>query len=296
VTMTVHTVRGLRCAAMLLFVAAPLAGVSFAQASKTGPTASVPGPGLAAPAPAAAFEVSAVKASKAGSDGSDSDFENGRFTATNCSVKTLIEFEGYGIPESRILGGPKWIGTEKFDIEAKMEGGAVSRLNALPNEERRKQTRAMFQQLLADRFKLAVHWESRELPVYAMVAAKKGRVFKATKEPDGHSGTSSNNEKFSARGLTMGQLADALTREFALELGRPVIDKTGVEGRFDFDMKWTRDSDTGGMKDGLQGVTPTDAGPSIFTAIQEQMGLKLESTKGPVQVLIIDHAEMPAEN
>jgi len=296
VTTADHTVRGLRCAAMLLFVAARLAGFSFAQASKTGPTASVPGPGVAATSPAAAFEVSAVKVSKAGSDGSDSDFENGRFTATNCSVKTLIEFEGYGIPESRILGGPKWIGTEKFDIEAKMEDGAVSRLQALPNEERRKQTRAMFQRLLADRFKLAAHWETRELPIYALVVARKGPNFQTTKEPDGRSGTSNNNGKFAARGLTMEQLADALTRELSRDLGRPVIDKTGVAGRYDFDLHWTPERDTVAVHEQTSGALASDSGPSIFTAMQEQMGLKLESTKGPVQVLVIDHVEMPTEN
>jgi uncharacterized protein (TIGR03435 family) len=279
---------------MLLLVPTQLAGVSFAQTSTSAPTGAVSGPG--AVVPAAAFEVSVVKVSKSGNEGSDSDFENGRFTATNCSVKTLIEFEGYGIPESRILGGPKWIGTEKFDIEAKMEGGAVSRLHALPNEERRKQTRTMFQRLLADRFKLAAHWETRELPIYALVVARKGPSFQTTKKPDGQSGTSNNNGKFAARGLTMEQLADALTRELSRDLGRPVIDKTGVAGRYDFDLNWTPERDAVAVNERSNGSVAPDSGPSIFTAMQEQMGLKLESRKGPVQVLVIDHVEMPAEN
>ena len=132
------------------------------------------------------FEVSAVKISKPGADGSDSDFRDGRFTASNCSLESLIEYEGYGIPRSRILGGPKWLRSEHFDVQAKMDEPSLKYLHALPREERRKQTRAMFQQLLADRFKLAVHWETRQMPIYAMVVAKKGPGFQATKEPDGH--------------------------------------------------------------------------------------------------------------
>ena len=104
-----------------------------------------------------------------------------------------------------------------------------------------------------------------------------------------------NNGQFNAHGLTMAQLADALTQELSRELGRPVIDHTGIQGRYDFALKWTPETDTDVVNGGTNGSSP-DSGPSIFTAIQEQMGLKLESTKGPVQVLIIDHVEMPTEN
>ena len=155
----------------------------------------------------------------------------------------------------------------------------------------------MFQQLLAERFKLAVHWETRELPVYAMVVAKKGPRLDPTKELDGHSGTSSNNGELTARGVTLAQMADVLTQELSRELGRVVIDKTGIQGRYDCALKWRPDTGEARRNDGTDGsVAPTDSGPSIFTAIQEQLGLKLESTKGPVQVLVIDRVEMPSEN
>jgi uncharacterized protein (TIGR03435 family) len=155
----------------------------------------------------------------------------------------------------------------------------------------------MFQQLLADRFKLTVHWETRDLRVYAMVLAQKGPGLQPSKEPDGHSGTSSNNEQFTARGVTLAQMADALTQEFSSELGRVVVDKTGIQGRYDFALKWMPNSGAALANGGTDGsAIPPDSGPSLFTAIQEQLGLKLESTNGPVQVLVIDHAEMPSEN
>jgi uncharacterized protein (TIGR03435 family) len=277
---------------LFLFAISP-AATSFAQTSTSGPTAAVPGTGVAATSTAVTFEVSAIKLNKSGNSGSSSNMHDGRFTASNVTLKNVLQYQAYAVPESRILGGPKWLGSERFDIDAKMDSAAAEGLHALANDERRKQTRAMFQQMLADRFKLAAHWEMRDLPVYALVVTKKGPSFQRTKEPDGHTGTSSNNGQFNAHGLTMAQLADALTQELSKELGRPVIDKTGIQGRYDFALKWTPETDA---DVGTNSAVSPDSGPSIFTAIQEQMGLKLESTKGPVQVLVIDHVEMPTEN
>ena len=173
-----------------------------------------------------------------------------------------------------------------------MESAVADRLQGLSREQARAELQAMFQQLLADRFKLAVHWETRELPVYDLVPAKKGPTIQKTKETDGRSGTSSGDGRFSAGGLTLTEIAEALTQELGRELGRVVIDKTGMEGRYDMALKWTPET---GAEGGGAGAGP-DAGPSIFTAIQEQAGLKLESAKGPVKVLVIDHVEMPTEN
>jgi uncharacterized protein (TIGR03435 family) len=155
----------------------------------------------------------------------------------------------------------------------------------------------MFQQLLADRFKLTVHWETRELPVYALVVAKNGPSLHESKESDGSSHTSTSTGQFTARGVTMVEMAQTLTQELSRELGRVVIDKTGIAGRYDVTLKWTPDTGSGSINSGTEGtMPPPDFGPSIFTAIQEELGLKLESTKGPVQVLAIDHVEMPSEN
>jgi len=279
---------------LLPLVAASLAVTSFAQTSASQRPTSPPTPVSAVVAPPA-FEVSTVKENKSGSSGSSSNSRDGRFTATNVSLKNLLQYQAYGVPESRIFGGPKWISSERFDIEAKTDSATTDRLRTLPPDQRRIQRQAMFQQLMAERFKLAVHWETRELPVYALVVAKKGPLLHPTKEVDGHTGTSANDGELTAHGVTLAQMADVLTQELSRELGRVVIDKTGIQGRYDCALKWR--PDTGRMTDTTDSsVATTDSGPSIFTAIQEQLGLKLESTKGPVQVLVIDRVEMPSEN
>ncbi len=287
----------LLAAELLLVLTASPALPSFAQTSASPPATAVPpqvSPAVSAPV---TFEVSVVKQNKSGGSSSSSDFGSGRFTASNVSLKSLLQYQAYGIPESRISGGPKWISSERFDIEAKTDNAVADRLRTLPRDQRIIQTRAMFQQLLADRFRLAAHWETRDLRVYAMVLAKKGPSLQPSKEPEGHSSTSSNNEQFTARGVTLSQMADTLTQEFSRELGRVVIDKTAIQGRYDFALKWMPNSSAALVNGGTDGsaISP-DSGPSLFTAIQEQLGLKLESTNGPVQVLVIDHAEMPSEN
>ena len=281
---------------LLLVVAASSALPSLAQTPAPQPTAAAP----AAIAPSAAplaFEVSTVKQNKSGSSGASSNSRDGRFTASNTTLKSVLQYQAYGIPESRILGGPPWIGSQRFDIEATTDSAVLDRLHALSRDQRRIETRAMFQQLLADRFKLAVHWETRDLPIYALVVEKKGPSLLPSKEPEGQSGTSASDGQFTSKGLTLSQLADALTQELSRELGRVVVDKTGIQGRYDFALKWTPETGAPSVNNGTDASAPQpDTGPSIFTAIQEQLGLKLESSKGPVQVLVIDHAEMPSDN
>ena len=270
---------------LLLIAAASSPIRSFGQTSAQPPAAASP-----------VFDVTTVKLNKSGASGSHSSFDNGRFSASNILLKNLIEYQAYGIPEPRILGGPKWLNLERFDIEAKTDSSIADRLRTLGRDQRRLLTQAMFQQFLADRFKLTVHWETRELPVYALVVAKNGPSLHESKESDGNSGTSAGNGQFTARNVTMAEIAKTLTQELSRELGRVVIDKTGIAGRYDVALKWTPDTDTASTNNGTDASAPPDSGPSIFTAIQEQLGLKLESTKGLVQVLVIDHLEMPSEN
>jgi uncharacterized protein (TIGR03435 family) len=281
---------------LLLAVATLRASMLCAQTSAPQPSAAAPAAVSPAVAPLA-FEVSTVRQNKSGGPGSSSNMRDGRFTASNTTLKNVLQYQAYGVPESRILGGPPWIGSQRFDIEAKTDSTTLDRIRTLAHDQRRIETRAMFQQLLADRFKLAAHWETRDLPVYALVVQKKGPSLHPAEQPEGHSGTSSNDGRFTAQGLTLTQLADALTQELSRELGRVVIDKTGIPGRYDFALNWTPDTGALAINNGTDASTPQpDTGPSIFTAIQEQLGLKLESSRGPVQVLVIDHAEMPTEN
>jgi uncharacterized protein (TIGR03435 family) len=279
----------------LLLITAASAVTSSAQ------TSAPPSPSPQAPASASAvvlpvFEVAAVKLNQSDSGSSHSNIDNGRFAATNVSLKNLMEYQAYGIPGNRILEGPKWLDSTKFDIEAKMDDSVADHLRTLAHGPRRLETQAMFQQLLADRFKLAVHWETRELPVYALTVAKKGPKLQPTKESTEGSGTSSQNgrasSQFTATGVTLPELAEDLTQELSRELGRDIIDKTEIKGRYDVTLKWTPEA--GAATDNA--ASPTDAGPSLFTAVQEQLGLKLEPAKAPIQVLVVDHAEMPSEN
>jgi len=269
---------------VLLILAASLAVGSFAQTPATA-TVSMP----------PVFEVSTVKRNQSGTSGSHSSFENGRFTASNVTLKNVIQYSAYGVPELRILGGPKWLGSEGFDIEAKADSSVAEQLRTLGREQRREQLQAMFQQLLADRFKLKVHWETRELPIYALVVGRKGASLQKTTVTAG-SHTSASTGQFTAQGVTLAQLAQALTQELSRELGRVVVDQTGIAGRYDVALTWTPEDGETPVSRGGGGASAPEAGPTIFTAIQEQLGLKLESVKGPVEVLVIDHVEMPSEN
>jgi uncharacterized protein (TIGR03435 family) len=280
---------------LLLVAAASLAVTSLAQTSAPPSLSGQPAPTSVAAAPLV-FEVAAIKANQSDSGISRSNINNGRFTATNVSLKNLLEYQAYGIPGNRILDGPKWLDSTKFDIEAKMDDSVADHLRTLAHGPRRLATQAMFQQLLAERFKLAVHWETRELPVYALIVAKKGPKLQPTKESTEGSGTSSHNSRsgsqFTAKGVTLPELAEGLTQDLSRELGRGIIDKTEIKGRYDLTLKWTPDAGTAADS----AASSTDPGPSIFTAIQEQLGLKMEPAKASVQVLVVDRAEMPSEN
>jgi uncharacterized protein (TIGR03435 family) len=284
-------------AKLLLIATTPLAVTSLGQTAAS-PSSQAPVSTSVAAAPPA-FEVAAIKLNKSGSGSSDSHTNNGRFTATNESLKNIMQYDAYGIPGSRILDGPKWLDSTKFDIQAKMDDSAADHLRTLPRDQRRLETQAMFQQLLADRFKLAVHWETRELPVYALIVARKGPKLQPAKDSLEGSNISSNGSRagleFTTKGITLPQLAEALTQALSRELGHNVIDKTDIKGRYDLTLKWTPDAGTAPIATGGT-ASLADSGPSIFTAVQEQLGLKLEPAKAPVQVLVIDHAEMPSEN
>jgi uncharacterized protein (TIGR03435 family) len=276
--------------AMLVILAASLHMVLLAQMPSQ-PSATSAG-AVAAPLASAspAFEVTVVKPSKTGESGSNSSFQGDRFVASNVLLKNIMQYQAYGVTEVQIVGGPKWLNSEKFDIEAKADAAVVEQLRTLDRDQRRRLMQGMFQQLLADRFKLAAHWETREIPVYALVVANKN-VLQPAKHPEAGVHTSARTGTFSAEGVTMTDLARSLTQELSRELGRVIVDRTGIEGRYDVALKWTPDEGRPSADN-----SSVDAGPSLFTAVQEQIGLKLESSKGPVQVLVIDHVEMPSEN
>jgi len=239
-----------------------------------------------------AFDVVSIKLTKPGVSGSNSDFSNATYTATNVTLKSIIQYDAYRIAGPQILGIPPELDSVTFDIQAKIDPAVYAKMKTLSRDQFNQQFEQMIQQLLADRFKLAVHSETRQLPVYALVIAKNGARLQPAKDPDAGTSLSSRRGQLTAKGVSSAQLAQKFTGSLSDELGRIVIDETGLTGRYDLTLKWTPGSGPAPMLNG----EPDTSAPSIFTAIQEQLGLKLESTKGPVPVLVVDHAQLPSEN
>jgi uncharacterized protein (TIGR03435 family) len=230
------------------------------------------------------------------------------FTA-NTTLQALIRL-AYGVEDNQISGAPKWVNSDKYDVEAKMDGATAAELDKLSDDQSEPARERMLQALLEDRFKLMLHRETKDLPVYSLVVAKNGPKLQETKpgEPDGDGRTGPDGRpavgghfmrmgrgQLNGHNLGMADIVRVLTQQ----LGRTVVDKTGLRGNYNFTLKWTPDdSDLPEFKEpaGAQGSPPDSSGPSIFTAIQEQLGLKLESQKGPVEILVIDHVEKPSEN
>jgi uncharacterized protein (TIGR03435 family) len=284
----------MRVSAILWLCAVTSAAVSTADSACQESAVSAKVANADTAAGSTAFEVASIKPNKSGGGRSSSGFNHGRFTATNAGIKTLLQYDAYGIPEGQIQGGPAWLSSDRFDIEAKVDDATAEKMGKLSRDERNNLDRQLIQQLLADRFKLVVHWETQQLPVYALIVAKNGPKLEKAKDASS-TGVSSNNGKLTAKGVTMERLAQTLTSLTSRELGRFVIDKTGIEGRYDLALTWSPEDRSAAMVN-ASADNAAPPGPSIFTALQEQLGLKLESTKGPVERLVIDHIEQPSEN
>ena len=212
-------------------------------------------------------------------------------------ITEFLLFEGFGgINQNQVIGEPSWSTTDGFDIEAKVDAADLPTLAKITFEQRR----TMFQQILVERFKLVVHHEMRELPVYELTIAKNGSKLKESAPDDPASATPRRKGMMFGRGkvtATDGSLS-MLIPPLSRQLGRVIVDKTGLTGNYDFTLEWTPESAAPPPATGsLSGAAPPDqSGPDIFTAIQEQLGLKLVSAKGPVDVIVIDHIEKPSSN
>ncbi len=297
---------------ILLGLASPLPGQTQSQAVAASPQAEAAGP--------QSFEVASIKPSA--EDGRRvmvGISPGGRYTATGVSVKFLIQ-QAYDIRDFQISGGPGWLSSERYDIVAKAETPDLNR----------DKIRVLLQSLLAERFNLKVHRETKELPIYALVVVKGGhKLHKSEIQTDpigspppeasqrGEPGVSAHaaggrpspgpkGARISfRRGQVDAQMAplSELVSLLASQLGRTVVDKTGLEGKYDFRLEWTPDESLRGAGPFGEGpsheaATPAaDASaPSIFTALQEQLGLRLEPQKGPVEILVIDHIDKASAN
>ena len=216
----------------------------------------------------------------------------GKLSTTNASLQMLIGF-AYDVRDHQISGGPTWLDAAKFNIEAK----APSDARIPPGPDGAAELRLMLQSLLAERFKLVVHRETREQQVYNLAVDKAGLKMKeATNVGPGQP----QGLRMTGRGDVTGTAAPVplLINFLSQQLGRSVVDKTGLTGKYDFMLKWAPDPGTAaGPRAGDDAAPPVDAsGPSIFTAVQDELGLKLQSAKGPVEILVIDGPEKPDAN
>lgn len=217
------------------------------------------------------FEVASIKPT-ATRDGSLSVhfLPGGRVSVRNLTLKQLLQ-NAYAMQDYQVVGGPAWITESGFDIEAKATG-----------DPSREQVLQMVHALLTDRFHLALHRETRQLPIYALVVGKGGPKLQPADANGGQ--PKLKRGQFVIHAMSMTQFANILF----IDLRRPVKDETGLKGEFAFTLDWNPD-----LRDT---VDQPGARPSLFTAVQEQLGLKLESSKGPVEVLVIDRAEKLSEN
>ncbi len=240
------------------------------------------------PATQLKFEVASVKPSGPDAPGMSNRYlSGGGLRFTGATLQNLISI-AYDLRPFQISGGPKWIDTDRFDIDARLttSDAAPPANPGLTREDQRKAAEGL-RSLLADRFLLTFHQETREQSLFALVVAKRGAKL----------GESTESESFIrrvGRGSIKGQAVALrlLVLNLANELGRPVIDKTGLTGKYTFELKWDASLPSAAQSS----VAPEPDGGSIFTALQEQLGLRLESQKGPVSVLVVDRAERPSEN
>jgi uncharacterized protein (TIGR03435 family) len=236
-----------------------------------------------AAAPAYAYDVVSIHQNKTESGDTDITLGHNRFSATNVTFKQLLEV-AYNIREDMISGISGPVESARFDVEAKVLP-PDSDVNPQISD---KQLCAMFVPLLVNRFQLKSHIEVKTLPVYELSLLKGPTKFKPSASQDPHDFSINlnghdNDMALTAKVVSMPGLADAL----ADRVHRIVLDKTGLAGQYDVDLKWSPDD--------VVDADPTKA-ISIFTALQEQLGLKLQSTHGPVNTLVIDHVEMPSAN
>lgn len=274
-------ISSLTLGALLLSTTLPLAAQQPAQT-------------IAAAAPLPVFDVVAIHENKSGTNMSTVRWGGDAFIASNTTLTSLL-MSSYGIREDLISGLPGWASSVHFDVNAKVSDPDADALKKLSREQRR----AMMVAFLNDRFQLRAHIEVKTLPLYDLVIAKGGSKLKEDTALPSNStepGKTPFNLKAGGFMVSDSQMTGVaipvslFAANLAFRVERNVIDKTGLTGKYDINLKWTPAEQEG------KADSATDNAPDLFTAVQEQLGLKLEPSKGPVDTLVIDHIEMPTEN
>jgi len=237
------------------------------------------------------FEVATIKPThEGGGRGGMVTLPGGELRLGGVTLKMLIAM-AYGVRDDQISGGPRWIGSSGFDIVAKPERPEGTKQPA-PGTPGWARMERRLQTLLAERFQLKFHKESKEATVYTLVFVKEGPKLHRSENEDVPPSTMRSADRIVGRAGTMQMLANLLSNW----LGRPVEDQTGLTGKYDYTLEYAPDSGFAG-KLGASGAPPADsAGPSVFTALQEQLGLKLQTVRGSIESIIIDRAEKPSDN
>jgi uncharacterized protein (TIGR03435 family) len=229
-----------------------------------------------------AFEAASVKLDKSGGRvGIRRD--PGRLDITNMTLKAMVRY-AYDVRDIQISGGPAWFDSDRWDIAA-TAGREV-------NDAERKR---MLQTLLLDRFQISIRRETKELPVYALIVAKSGSKLRPNSEGKPERISLNVSEKGFHHMIGQNVPVESIAKVLFGETGRIVMDRTGIAGTFDYELEWVPDAANMPLINGAKPEGNQD-GPSIFTAVQEQLGLKLESARGPVEVLVIERAEKAKDN
>lgn len=231
-----------------------------------------------------AFEVASVKPADPAHRGMNLDkLPGGRFQATNVSLRMLVK-DAYGMRDFQIEGAPDWFDSLRWDVSAKSEKAASD-----------EELTAMLRTLLAERFALKLRQDEKDVPVYVLTVAKNGPTMKKSEGTESQIGLRIRGMgHVTGSKATIEQLAETLS-DVRLNgralLDRPVLDRTGLAGTYDFTLEWSPDFAPSG-----DGAPAMPAGPSIFTAVEEQLGLKLETQKAPVKIYVIEHVEKASQN
>jgi bla regulator protein blaR1 len=220
---------------------------------------------------------------------------NGDFTANNVSPHSLLQL-AYHIQDTQLAGEPEWFKSTTYDIDAKVDQSVVDEMHELSEDQRNLVNQHMLQQFLADYFKVTLHQESRDLPVYELLIAEGApKLQKVDKHGFMHMGVA----ELSSQGTPV----TLLTAQLSQRLGRIVVDKTGLDGDYAFNLHWTPDAEeqariraAGLPPELMKAGQPAASGPPLLTAVEEQLGLKLQPQTERVQVLVIDDAEQPSQN
>ncbi len=239
--------------------------------------------GRKAPDSPLAYDVVSVKPDKGKGPYSAWWKTNADGFSANLTVRNFVS-NAYGLfMEDQIAGLPEWANTAQYEIQAKLDPDKLEAYEKLSGKERGEQDAAMLQALLADRFHLKVRHELKPLPVYELVVAKGGpKLTESPPEASARYGMSMSAGRISGHDMKIPNLAVSLSGV----AGRLIVDKTGLTGNYEVELNWSRDDNSGSI----------DSGPSIFAALQEQLGLKLEPAKAPVDTVVIEHIERPSAN